>query len=529
MADNTVLNTGVGGDTIASDDIGGVKFPRSKIVIGADGTNDGDVSSANPLPVKGTGTAGTANSGVVTVQGIASMTPVQVGDNSGSLTVDAPVGTPVFVRLSDGSAAISALPVTDNSGSLTVDGTVTANAGSGTFTIAGAVTNAGTFVVQENGAALTALQLIDNLVLAEDAVHSTGDPGVQVFAVRKDTSTTGIGADGDYVPLAVNASGHLYTAAAQAGTWNIGTVTAVTSITNALPAGTNNIGDVDVLTVPADPFGANADAASATGSISAKLRFIAATGIPVTGTVAVSNANLTALGGAVLAEDSPLGDAYSTFVVGTKRQDTPTTDTSLDGDCQTLKTDSTGRLWCNVSNTVTVASHAVTNAGTFAVQAASAGDVAHDAGDAGNPVKIGAVARSSDQTAVANADRVNLLADLVGKLVTLPYAIPENFVSGVTAAMTGTGDTSVIAAAGAGVRNYVTSLTVTNSHATVGTVVEIKDGTTVIWRGYAAPAGGGFTLAFPVPLRGTANTAINAANVTTGSSTYVSAAGYKAP
>ena len=42
-----------------------------------------------------------------------------------------------------------------------------------------------------------------------------------------------------------------------------------------LPAGTNNIGDVDVLTVPTDPFGANADAASATGSISAKLRAIA--------------------------------------------------------------------------------------------------------------------------------------------------------------------------------------------------------------------------------------------------------------
>ena len=44
---------------------------------------------------------------------------------------------------------------------------------------------------------------------------------------------------------------------------------------SALPAGTNNIGDVDVLTVPADPFGANADAAvaaGAAGSIQAKLR-----------------------------------------------------------------------------------------------------------------------------------------------------------------------------------------------------------------------------------------------------------------
>lgn len=47
------------------------------------------------------------------------------------------------------------------------------------------------------------------------------------------------------------------------------------AVQEAMPAGTNNIGDVDVLTVPADPFGANADAAvaaGATGSIQAKLR-----------------------------------------------------------------------------------------------------------------------------------------------------------------------------------------------------------------------------------------------------------------
>lgn len=50
MADNTTLNPGSGGDTIATDDISGVKFPRGKITIGADGVNDGDVSAANPMP-----------------------------------------------------------------------------------------------------------------------------------------------------------------------------------------------------------------------------------------------------------------------------------------------------------------------------------------------------------------------------------------------------------------------------------------------------------------------------------------------
>lgn len=79
-----------------------------------------------------------------------------------------------------------------------------------------------------------------------------------------------------------------------AGTANIGDVDVLTL--PALPAGTNNIGDVDVLTVPADPFGVNADAGSATGSISAKLRFIAGTGIPITGTVTVGSHPVTNAG-----------------------------------------------------------------------------------------------------------------------------------------------------------------------------------------------------------------------------------------
>lgn len=56
-------------------------------------------------------------------------------------------------------------------------------------------------------------------------------------------------------------------------------------------------------TVTADPFGANADAASATGSISAKLRFIAGTGIPITGTVTVGSHAVTNAGTFVVQEN----------------------------------------------------------------------------------------------------------------------------------------------------------------------------------------------------------------------------------
>jgi hypothetical protein len=81
---------------------------------------------------------------------------------------------------------------------------------SGTVTISGAVTNAGTFVVQENGAALTALQLIDNLVLAEDAAHVSGDVGIQALTVRQDAAAALGQTDGDYQPLVTDSTGRLH-------------------------------------------------------------------------------------------------------------------------------------------------------------------------------------------------------------------------------------------------------------------------------------------------------------------------------
>jgi len=51
MADNTQLNPGSGGDVIATDDIGGVKFQRIKVCIGDDGLVTGDISAKNPMPI----------------------------------------------------------------------------------------------------------------------------------------------------------------------------------------------------------------------------------------------------------------------------------------------------------------------------------------------------------------------------------------------------------------------------------------------------------------------------------------------
>src|SRR6185369_4410964 len=54
MADNTVLNPGVGGDTIMTEDAGvGAKIPVSKIRLGHQDNDFGDVSNSNPFPVGG--------------------------------------------------------------------------------------------------------------------------------------------------------------------------------------------------------------------------------------------------------------------------------------------------------------------------------------------------------------------------------------------------------------------------------------------------------------------------------------------
>jgi hypothetical protein len=76
------------------------------------------------------------------------------------------------------------------------------------------------------------------------------------------------------------------------------------------PAGSESLmaGAMPV-TVPADPFGVNADAASSSGSISAKLRSIASTGIPITGDA------LTAL---QLLDDTVFADDAA-FTIGTSK------------------------------------------------------------------------------------------------------------------------------------------------------------------------------------------------------------------
>lgn len=70
MADNIQVTQG-SGTVMATDDIGGVQFPRVKLVLGANNTNDGDVASGNPMPVQGAVTANAGTGSFTVAQGTA--------------------------------------------------------------------------------------------------------------------------------------------------------------------------------------------------------------------------------------------------------------------------------------------------------------------------------------------------------------------------------------------------------------------------------------------------------------------------
>ncbi len=95
-----------------------------------------------------------------------------------------------------------------------------------------------------------------------------------------------------------------------------------------------------------------------------------------------------------------------------------------------------------------------------------------------------------------------------------------------------TADVAIKAAAGASVRNYLCTLDISHDTLSAASEIVVKDGATVVWRGRLQTAAadisaGAGKLVFTPCLRGTANTAMNVAMITsvTGG-VYVNATGY---
>jgi len=204
----------------------------------------------------------------------------------------------------------------------------------------------------------------------------------------------------------------------------------------------------------------------------------------------------------------------------------------------TLANNSTGVISIDDGgNTITVDGTVTANAGsgTMTVDLGANNDVqgqaAHDAAVSGNPVVVGARASNSIEgiTQVANGDATRLAADLNGVTVTRPHTTLEESISERISNTNGTSTAFTnFAAGGAGIHNYVTTISIYNSSATDG-YVDFRDGAagSIIFTA-AAPAAGGSVINLPVPLKGAANTAL-AYDVSGALSTvYISVIGFQA-
>ncbi len=300
------------------------------------GTNNiGDVDIASALP------AGTNNIGDVD---IASALPA--GTNSiGTVILGA--GTAAIGKLSANSGvdigdvdvtSLPSLPAGTNS-----IGTVIL--GAGTAAIGKLVANDGVDIGDVDVTSIVPGVGATNLGKAIQSAQGATDTGVAALVVRNDTLADLSGADGDYAPLQVNASGALYTevktsalpsgaateakqdviettlnsiegdtsslagavsgtemqvdvvASLPAGTNNIGDV----DIASALPAGTNNIGDVDIAS--ALPAGTNSIGTVVLGAGSAsigKLTAIAPVDFLDSGLIDTSTAAIASTGTTVV-------------------------------------------------------------------------------------------------------------------------------------------------------------------------------------------------------------------------------------
>jgi hypothetical protein len=145
-------------------------------------------------------------------------------------------------------------------------------------------------------------------------------------------------------------------------------------------------------------------------------------------------------------------------------------------------------------------------------QVIAAGPAAHDAVVSGNPMRIAGRALSAAYATVATGDVADLVTTLQGVLVTRPWQIPElewSYAAAGSGIVNTTTAVTFRAAAGAGLRSYVTSIQVMSEALTNATELAIRDGAggTVLWR-TRIPTGGlpTMNIVFASPLKSTANT-----------------------
>jgi hypothetical protein len=107
MSDNSTLPVAVGTEVFANNDIGGVKYPRAKLVWGAAGVVN-DASAANPLPVTFSGTMTVSGTIAATQSGAWTVSVTGTSVVSGTVTANIGTAGPLALETGGNLAAILA-------------------------------------------------------------------------------------------------------------------------------------------------------------------------------------------------------------------------------------------------------------------------------------------------------------------------------------------------------------------------------------------------------------------------------------
>jgi len=508
MADNVTLNAGSGGDVIATEDISGVEYQKVKI---ADGTAASTAmmgvfseDAATPATITGPTFMMERDDALSTLTPIEGDWAAPRCDSQGALWVNAVnAGGTSNVDTAAGSTDEGAIMLAIRDDALTtltpVDGDyvgVRTDSVGAVWTRDRLVTPNGDSMVDDTNDALQVNVVAGSTAgteYTEDAAAPANPAGPTSMMQRDDALGGLTPIEGDWSHQFCNANGALWVAGDGAFTVS-GTVTA--------NLGTANVTNTGTFAVQA--------AQSGTWTLGAN------SGVDI-GDVTINNASGASAINIQDGGNSITVDNGGTFAVQAAQSGT----------------------WniTNVSGTVSLPTGAATaaNQSTMitALQLIDNPIVAHDAAATGSTGvnMAGAVATNSveGRTQVANADATRVVADLNGCLVTRPHTTLEEIIS---ERVSDTGGTSTaftnFAAGGAGIHNYVTTISIFNSSATDG-YVDFRDGTggAIIFTA-PAPAAGGSVINFPVPLKGAANTAL-AYDVSGALSTvYISVIGFQA-
>lgn len=348
---------------------------------------------------------------------------------------------------------------------------------------------------------ITTVTTITNPVSVTNAALSVIGGGTESTALRVTIASDSTGV------LSIDDNGGSVTvdgtvAATQSGTWNIGTVSTVTNVSQlggqaiAMGTGVRSAGTLRV-TIATD------DSVPVTGTFWQATQPVSGT-VAVSGTVTVASHAVTNAGTFATQIDGTALTRLTDIETNTDSLVVVGNGAAATAQRVTIANDSTGILaGVTTVTTVTTCSTVTTLTGS---------GVAHDAADSGNPHKIGAKATTSlsGKTLVVDNDRTDLFAGVDGVLVVRNHTNLEDVVQERTTNTDGasTAFTVGLAAPGAGVRLWITSIDISNSSASFCTV-DIRDGAagSVLWT-LPVPATGGVCKRFDPPLRLSPNTAL---------------------